>query len=123
MKSKTILVVEDDKWLLEQYSRVLVKEGYRVVPTTNALAAVQTIDEAFPDVIVLDMLLTGSTAFSLLHELQSYSDTGSIPIILCTNIASELNLEDLTAYGVKKIIDKTKMMPEDIIIALRSILS
>lgn len=118
----SVLVVEDDRWLAEQYSRVLSKVGYEVKVTSHALAAVQAIDDFHPDVIILDVLLTGSTAFTLLHELQSYGDTGAIPIILCTNLASELSLNDLKPYGVRRIIDKTKMAPDDLTIALRSVL-
>jgi len=118
----SVLVVEDDRWLAEQYSRVLSKVGYKVKVTSHVLAAVQAIDDVHPDVIILDVLLTGSTAFTLLHELQSYGDTGVIPIILCTNLAGELSLEDLKPYGVRRIIDKTKMAPDDLTIALRSVL-
>jgi len=118
----SVLVVEDDRWLAEQYSRVFSKVGYEVKVTSHALAAVQAIDDFHPDAIILDVLLTGSTAFTLLHELQSYGDTGAIPIILCTNLAGELSLEDLKPYGVRRIIDKTKMIPDDLTIALRSVL-
>ena len=118
----SVLIVEDDRWLAEQYSRVLSKVGYKVKVTSHALAAVQAIDDVHPDAIILDVLLTGSTAFTLLHELQSYGDTGAIPIILCTNLAGELSLEDLKPYGVRRIIDKTKMIPDDLTIALRSVL-
>jgi CheY-like chemotaxis protein len=120
--SISILVVEDDHWLSEQYARVLLGAGYGVTCVSNALSAIEKIDDINPDVIILDILLTGSTAFALLHELQSYSDTGSIPIVLCTNLASELQLEDLRPYGVKRILDKTKMLPDDLVIAIRSVL-
>ena len=122
MSSASILIIEDDKWLAEQYERVLTSAGYKVVITSHALAAIRAVDDVKPDAIILDVLLTGSTAFALLHELQSYGDTGKIPIILCTNLASELSLADLSPYGVIKIIDKTKMMPDDFLVVLRSIL-
>jgi CheY-like chemotaxis protein len=114
--------VEDDSWLSEQFSRMLKNEGYDVTVASNALAAIEKIDDINPDVIILDVLLTGSTAFALLHELQSYGDTGSIPVILCTNLASELKLEDLEPYGVKRILDKTLMVPDDLVVSVRSVL-
>jgi len=114
MSTATILIVEDDDWLAEQHSRVLTKAGYKIAVALHALVAIQVIDDINPDAIVLDVLLTGSTAFALLHELQSYGDTGDIPIILCTNLASELSVDDLELYGVKKILDKTTMVPDDL---------
>jgi DNA-binding response OmpR family regulator len=122
MKSASILVVEDDNWLSEQFSRVLSTAGYEVFCVSNALSAIETIDDINPDIIILDVLLTGSTAFALLHEMQSYGDIGSIPVIMCTNIASDLQLDDLKPYGVKRILDKTTMVPDDLVVSVRSIL-
>ncbi|MBC7869165.1 response regulator [Candidatus Saccharibacteria bacterium] len=122
MKKHFILIIEDDAWLAEQQQRVLTKAGYKVIISPHPIDAIKVIDTTHPDVIVLDVLLTGSTAFALLHELQSYVDTGSIPIILCTNLASELSLEDLVPYGVRRILDKTTMLPDDVVVAVRSIL-
>ncbi len=118
----TVLIVEDDKWLAEQYARVLEAAGYKTNIALNALMAIDMVDINLPDAIILDVLLTGSTAFALLNELQSYIDTGTIPIILCTSIAGELSIKDLALYGVKQIIDKTTMLPEDLITALKRLL-
>lgn len=122
MKNQTILIIEDDKWLSEHYSRTLSRAGYKVATSANALAAIEAIDDVNPSVIILDILLTGNTAFALLHEIQSYGDIGNIPVILCTNLASELSLTDLSPYGVQTVLDKTKMNPKDLIIAVESLI-
>jgi len=122
MKDVSVLIVEDDKWLAEQYERVLITAGCKVAISLHALAAITVIDDVRPDAIILDVLLTGTTAFALLHELQSYGDTGKIPIILCTNLASELSLDDLKLYGVKRILDKATMAPDDLVAAVKSVI-
>lgn len=122
MSANNVLVVEDDKWLAEQYVRVLTAAGYKTTVAPHALSAIHAIDETAPDAIILDILLTGNTAFTLMHELQSYGDTGAIPIILCTNLAGDVQLKDLEPYGVKRILDKTKMVPSDLVVALKSVL-
>jgi CheY-like chemotaxis protein len=118
----SILIVEDDRWQAEQHERVLSKMGYKTTVALHALAAIEAIDDIHPDVIILDVLLVGNTAFTLLHELQTYSDTGNIPVIMCTNLASDLSIEDLRPYGIKRILDKTTMVPNDLIIAVQSVL-
>ncbi len=117
-----VLIIEDDKWLAEQHSRVLTVAGYKTKVSLHAIDGMQAIDDMHPDVIVLDVLLTGSTAFVLLHELQSYGDTGSIPIIICTNLASDIDIKNLKPYGVKQILDKTSMRPDDLVAAVKSVL-
>lgn len=123
MTNYSILIIEDDVWLAEQYVRVLSKEGYKTIISSDAQTAINAIDDNHIGAIILDVLLTGSTAFTLLHELQSYEDTGVIPIVLCTNLANELSLNDLKPYGVRRILDKTTMIPNDLVTALRGVLS
>ncbi|MFZ1301570.1 MAG: response regulator [Candidatus Microsaccharimonas sp.] len=117
-----VLLVEDDAWLAELEAGVLVAAGYQVEVAPHAPAAIDLVDSFHPEVIVLDVLLAGSTAFALLNELQSYSDTGMVPVILCTNIADQFDAHKLKEYGVKRVVDKTTMHPDDLVAAVRSVL-
>lgn len=116
-----VLLVEDDTWLAELEASVLRDAGYDVTIAPHALAAIELIDAQRPDVLVLDVLLGGSTAFALLHELQSYDDTNAIPVVLCTNLADQFDKKQLEAYGVKRVIDKTTMHPSDIAAAVKAV--
>lgn len=121
-KLQTVLIVEDDDWLAEQHMRTLKEAGFNAYFVGHALAAMDEIDDKRPDVIVLDLLLAGPNAFTLLHELQSHTDLAVIPVILCTNSASELAEEDIAAYGVRKVLDKTTMHPGDLVAAVKKVL-
>lgn len=116
-----ILIVEDDAWLSEHYARVLGAAGYQVSTAPHALAAIDAIDAQLPDVVVLDVLLAGPNAFTLLHELHSHADLASIPVILCTNSADRLAHEDIAAYGVREVLDKATMHPDDLVTAIKRI--
>lgn len=118
----TVLLVEDDAWLADIESRVLREANYEVRVVHHALAAIEAVDEAVPDVIILDVLLAGSTAFSLLNELQSHEDTKEIPVVLCTNLAEQFDSTKLKLYGVKRVVDKTTMHPKDLVVAVRAVL-
>ena len=116
-----VLVIEDDVWLGELFQRTIQNAGLTSFAVSNGHEAIDKIDDLHPSVIVLDVLLAGGTAMTLLHELQSYNDTAKIPIVLCTNLASQLSLKELEPYGVRRILDKTTMHPEDIVTAIRSV--
>ncbi len=122
MNEIKVLIIEDDEWLAEQFSRVLKNEKYITKTAAHALSAIELIDSFKPDVLILDVLLTGSTAFTLMHELQTYHDTSKIPIIICSNLASELDLNNLQPYGVRRILDKALMKPADLLAAVKSVL-
>ena len=120
--SQSVLIVEDDQWLAQQQKTVLEKAGYVAHISPHALAAIDAVDDLKPDCIILDILLPGTTGFTLLNELQSYADTGSIPIIVCSSLAPDMKKEDLAQYGVRRLLDKTTMTPTDIVAAVRSVL-
>jgi DNA-binding response OmpR family regulator len=117
-----VLLVEDDIWLADLEADVIADAGFEVKIALNAPAAIDRVDSFLPDVIVLDVLLAGSTAFALLNELQSYSDTGIVPVILCTNLADQFDAAKLKEYGVKRVVDKTTMQVDDLVAAIRSVL-
>lgn len=121
-KSTSILVIEDDVWTAEQHVRILDSAGFKASFVTNAPEAMEAIDTHPPRLIVLDLLLTGQNAFALLHELRSHSDLAGIPVILCTNSADALAEEDLAVYGVRRVLDKTTMRPEDLVAAVKKVL-
>ena len=117
-----VLLVEDDAWLAEVEASAISDAGFEVLIAPHAPAAIELVDSFHPEVIVLDVLLAGSTAFALLNELQSYSDTGIVPVVLCTNIADQFDVVKLKEYGVRRVVDKTTMHPDDLVAAVKSVL-
>lgn len=115
---KKIVIVEDDRLLATHLQTVLQRAGYEAYYAHHAPAAINLIDDKTPDVIVLDMLLGGSTAMPLLNELVSHNDLSNIPIVLVTSLGSEIDEASLKPYGVREVLDKAKATPEDIVAAV-----
>lgn len=120
--SARVFVLENDKWLGDQYEKSLKQDGFTVQRTADPYEAIELIDDTMPDVIVMGILLGGGGSIGLLHELQSYIDTAKIPVIVCTSI-SALTLEDLEPYGVKRLLHTSLMKPQDVSRAVRSVLA
>lgn len=121
-KKPFILIVEDDEWLAQHYVRVLDEEGMHTEFVPHALAAIDAVDRRLPDVIVLDLLLPGPNAFTLLHELRSHSDLAAIPVILCTTAAEQISEDEVRVYGARRILDKAAMQPSDLAAAVKKVL-
>lgn len=120
---KQILVVDDDNWMAEHISDTLNSAGYLTVVSNDGYNAIDRIDDNIPDAIILDVLLPGANGFALLHELQSYADTCSIPVILCTTISNlDSPRDSLWHYGVRRFLDKATMTNEDIVASVRAVL-
>jgi Response regulator containing CheY-like receiver, AAA-type ATPase, and DNA-binding domains len=116
--AQSVYIIEDDRILGEHFKQTL--KGNHVELFTNGVDAIHRIDEKLPDVIVLDILLDGPSGFSLLNELQSYSDTATIPVVICSSVADTLSGYDLKSYGVVSVLDKTTMFPSDLVDAVTS---
>lgn len=121
MSKQKVLIIESEPWLGDQYQRSLEKHDFSVVRATHGYAAIDLIDSHAPRAIIMNLLLDGPGALGLLHELQSYSDTAKIPIIVCSSMAS-MSVEDLKPYGVRQLLNTTTMKPDDLPAAVRSAL-
>ncbi len=118
-----ILLIEDDHWLSDSYTRTLTGQGYAVEFVDNAEAAMRSVEEHMPDCIVADVMLEGHTVFSLLYELQSYDDTRRIPVVLCSNLGHDtLTKTRLHHYGVVAVLDKATLTPDSLDLAIKEAL-
>ena len=118
---KKLLIVEDDKNWADILGKFAADVGaeYRVVVSGGQ--AIEIIDNWQPDALILDMLLAGETAIALLNELRSYADLAGLPIVVCTNI--DVKMDDLRPLGVKAILNKTSMRPNEARAVFREVLN
>ncbi len=117
---KNILIIEDDEWFLDVITKAFLGDrAYKVSTAIHSIQALYLIDKQPPDIIFADVLLAGGTIFALLNELQSHYDLKQIPVVLCTNLAENFKMEELTQYGVKEVLDKSTLLPQDLMAATR----
>jgi DNA-binding response OmpR family regulator len=117
----TILLVEDDPLLADCLARWLQAGGYTVVRCRDAQMAIDAIDDAPPQVILLDLLLPGANGIQLLHTLRSHADLVDIPIILCSSALPQ-RLPDFAAYGVRAALDKATLTRRSLHAAIKGVL-
>lgn len=77
----TLLVVEDEKTLLETLAYNLVRQGYRVLTATTGNAALETARQEQPDLVILDVMLPGLDGFEVCRILRKEM---SMPILMLT---------------------------------------
>ena len=83
MKSKQkILVVDDDLDILNVMSISLKDRGYEVEGTLNGEEAIMRAETFKPDLIILDIYLSGTNGKDICKKLKETKKTSSIPIIL-----------------------------------------
>lgn len=116
-----ILVVDDDFWQCESYRRILNTIQAKAHIAHDAQNAVRLLDVHRFDCVIVDIMLEGNTAFTLLHEMQSDQTLSRLPVIVCTNLADRINSAAVAPYGVRRLLDKAQVRPEDIIAAVKAV--
>ena len=112
-----VMVVDDDVFFGQLVQDVL--DGYQVVLCTDAVMALEQLDELTPQAMIIDLLMPAATGFSLIQELISHDDLNKIPLIICSSVASEVDTEFLQASGVWAILDKNTIQPQDLKLTLK----
>ena len=88
MAGSKILVVEDDRTLLDVLQYNLLKEGYRVVTAADGLQAIKAARSEPPDIIILDIMLPKLDGFEVCRILRKEMTT---PILMLTAKTEEID--------------------------------
>jgi two-component system alkaline phosphatase synthesis response regulator PhoP len=87
--AKKILIVEDEKDILQLVKLYLEKEGYRTVTASTGPEGLAQVRSEKPDLLVLDLMLPEIDGLEICKRLRSAPDTAMLPIIMLTAKAEE----------------------------------
>jgi twitching motility two-component system response regulator PilH len=86
---KIILVVDDSPTERFFLTDLLTKSGYEVLTAENGDDALAKIRLERPALVVMDVVMPGSSGFQITRALNRDPATQSIPVILCTSKSTE----------------------------------
>lgn len=87
--SKKILVVEDERDILQLVKLYLDKEGFRVSTASTGTEGLRQAKQEKPDLVILDLMLPEIDGLEICKRLRSAPDTAMMPIIMLTAKAEE----------------------------------
>ncbi len=108
----TVLVVDDDDVSRYMVRKVLEGTSYQVIEASDGAQAVKLARERHPQVIFLDFIMPGVTAFDVIDDLKSDPATRSIPIIIHTSAQLEDGDKKRLAREAASILPKQSMTRE-----------
>ncbi len=88
---KKILVVDDEKDIVEMLKYNLEKEGYSVISALNGIRALEQARENKPDLILLDIMMPEMDGWEVCKQLMKDERTSTIPVIFLTAKGSEVD--------------------------------
>jgi DNA-binding response OmpR family regulator len=103
---KTILVIEDNKDILENLTEYLEMEGYQILAANNGKRGVELAREFIPDLIICDVLMREMDGYGVLHLLLDTSETYEIPFIFSTSMSEKVDRTEALRLGADDYIVK-----------------
>ena len=120
--AKTILIVEDDKFLRELIAQKLVKEGYEISEAIDGEEGIKKIKEEKPSLVLLDLILPGIDGFEILSKMKEDPALAQIPVIILSNLGQKEDVERGLKLGAVDYLIKAHFTPGEIIEKVKNVL-
>lgn len=117
----TILVVEDEPAIQELISYSLRQGRHVVFSARNAEEAMEIVNEALPDLVLLDWMLPGMSGVEFARVLRRATRTKTIPIIMLTARAEESDKVSGLEIGADDYITKP-FSPRELLARIKAVL-
>ena len=82
--AKRILIIDDQRYIVELISQVLQDAGYQVQGCTDPRRALEIVESFQPDGVMLDLMMPEIDGLTLLQTLRRNPRTEHLPVLVCT---------------------------------------
>ena len=118
-KAITVLIVEDDEFLVSAYRTKLTKDGIDVHIAEDGEEALKILATLHPNVILLDLILPKIDGYAVLEEIKKKPSLSKIPVIISSNLSQKVDIERCKKLGAHEFIVKSELSLDEIVEKLR----
>src|SRR3990172_1335443 len=121
-KGTKILMVDDDKMLIDLYKERLELAGYTVEISRDGEEGLAKIHSIKPDLVLLDIMMPKVNGYEALASIKSDPTTKNTPVIILSALMRDINKTKAVQSGADDYIIKSEAMPADVIKKIESVL-
>jgi len=124
MSAAKILVIDDEKDVLEVLRLVLSRSGYEVLASSSGMDGLAQAQADRPDLILLDIMMQRMDGWEVLRALKSDAETREIPVvILSARVEPKDKIRGLQEgavdyvtkpFAVREILEKVSLILDDL---------
>ena len=119
-----ILLVDDDGFLRDMYASKFLSSGYEVETAEGSTSALTKFpDDVVYDVVILDMVMPGTSGVELLHILKEQFPNQVKHFIFLSNQGQEEDIREATEAGAIGYIIKAQSIPSEVVRSVEKILA
>jgi two-component system alkaline phosphatase synthesis response regulator PhoP len=109
-----IMVVDDERDVVEVMKRILEKKGHEVIGLTSGEKCLEILRIEKPDLILLDIIMPGLDGYDVCRAIREDDETSSIKIAVLTVKSDDKDkvksLEECADWHISKPIDANKLL-------------
>lgn len=117
-ETKKILVVEDEKVLLDSYAELVESAGYIPMKASDGYQALDILSNNLDqiDLVLLDLMMPGVDGLEVLKTIKNNEEKyGKMPIVVLTNMTSESIIKEAFNMGATSYLIKTNLDYEGLV--------
>ncbi len=112
----TVLLVDDDKFLLEMYKKKFEANGIEVDVAVGSTEALEKLRAgAKPEILVLDIIMPMMDGLELLETIRKENLSPASTVIMLTNESDKEKIEKAKSLGIKGYIVKATSIPSEVV--------
>jgi len=116
MEKIKVLIVDDDKFLLNMYAIKFSKNNFEVYSASSGEEVFNKIKEGCnPDIILLDIVMSGMDGFDVLEKIKKEKLIPNALIVMLTNQGQLSDIEKAKSFGINGYIIKATSIPSEVV--------
>lgn len=120
---QNILLIEDDRFLIDIYTTKLKESGFSVEVVSDGELALSKIKEKNPDLVILDIVLPHLDGWEILRQIKSDPKLKKMKIIILSNLGQKEEVEKGTDLGAVKYLIKANYTPSEVVAEVKQLLN
>ena len=120
---KKILIIEDDRFLLDLLSKKLTTAGYKVTGVGDGEAGLDAVAKESPDLVLLDLMLPILDGFEFLRRIRKDDKTAKLAVIVISNLGGAEDIAKAKGLGVMEYLVKANFTTDEILTKVKNALA
>lgn len=117
-----VLVIEDDKFLVNAYRIKFEKIGYETRIAEDGVEALKILEEWSPEVVILDLVMPNMDGYEFLEKMRSVDRFKSIPVLISSNLGQPEDIDRATKLGANSYIIKGNLSLTELVAKLEELI-
>ena len=119
---KSILLVEDDQFLIEIYTTKFKQAGFSIGKAEDGEECLKKLKEETPDLLLLDIVLPSLNGWEILRKIKEDEVLKNIKVVILSNLGEKDEIEKGIKLGATRYLVKAHYTPSEVVEEVKKIL-